>query len=73
MSHRIRDNIDHFTGPCQDGVKRGRMRSCADNVLAQRMLVCVVMTKRWDFHKMGIDMSRASDTVKLGKIVDVLE
>ena len=68
--HRIRDKIDHFTGPYQSGFKRGR--SCADIVWAQRMLVSVVMTKRWDFFKMGIDMSRAFDTIKRSKILNIL-
>ena len=69
--NRIRDKIDHFTGACQSGFKRGR--SCADIVWAQRMLVSVVMSKHWDFYKMGIDMSRAFDTIKRRRILDVLE
>ena len=68
--HRIRDKIDKFTGPFQSGFKRGR--SCADIVWAQRMLVSVVMTRHWDFHKMGIDMSKAFDTIKRSKILDAL-
>ena len=66
----IRDKIDCFTGPYQSGFKRGR--SCADIVWAQRMLTSVVMTRKWDFHKMGIDMSRAFDTIKRKRILDVL-
>ncbi|XP_078682194.1 uncharacterized protein LOC144916745 [Branchiostoma floridae x Branchiostoma belcheri] len=69
--HRIRDKIDNFTGPYQSGFKRGRC--CADIVWAQRMLVSVVMSKHWDFHKMGIDMSRAFDTIKRSKILEVLD
>ncbi|XP_035689837.1 uncharacterized protein LOC118425125 [Branchiostoma floridae] len=30
------------------------------------------MSKHWDFYKMGIDMSRAFDTIKRSKILDVL-
>ncbi|XP_066294593.1 uncharacterized protein [Branchiostoma lanceolatum] len=30
------------------------------------------MSKHWDFHKMGIDMSRAFDTIKRPKILEVL-
>ena len=37
------------------------------------MLVSVVMSKHWDFHKMSIDMSRAFDTIKRAKVLDVLE
>ncbi|KAI8519244.1 hypothetical protein Bbelb_025010 [Branchiostoma belcheri] len=69
--HRIRDKTDNFTGSYQSGFKRGR--SCADIVWAQRMLVSVVMSKHWDFHKMGIDMSRAFDTIKRSKILEVLD
>ena len=36
------------------------------------MLISVVMTRHWDFHKMGIDMSRAFDTINREKILDVL-
>ena len=60
--NRIREKIDNFTGPWQSGFKRGR--SCADIVWAQRILTSVVMSKHWDFYKMGIDMSRAFDTIK---------
>ena len=67
---RIQKKTDKFTGDCQSGFERGR--SCADIVWAQRMLVSVVMSKHWDFHKKGIDMSRAFDTIKRSKILDVL-
>ncbi|KAL6469074.1 hypothetical protein MHYP_G00225980 [Metynnis hypsauchen] len=60
--HRIRDKVDRFTGPNQSGFKRGR--SCADIVWAQRMLVSVVMMRKWNLYKMGIDMSKAFDTIK---------
>ena len=36
------------------------------------MLTSVVMTRKWDFHKMAIDMSRAFDTIKRKCILDVL-
>ncbi|KAL6486765.1 hypothetical protein MHYP_G00061570 [Metynnis hypsauchen] len=68
--HRIRDKVDRFTGPNQSGFKRGR--SCADIVWAQRMLVSVVMMRKWNFYKMGIDMSKAFDTIKRKKILEVL-
>ena len=37
------------------------------------MLVSVVMSKHWDFYKIGIDMSRAFDTIKRSKILEVLQ
>jgi hypothetical protein len=54
----------------QCGYKHGR--SCADIVWAQRMMISVVMRKQWTFNKMGIDMSRAFDTVKRTTIIDLL-
>ena len=36
------------------------------------MLISVVLTHHWDFHKIGIDMSRAFDTINREKILDVL-
>ena len=35
------------------------------------MLISVLMTRKWDFHKMGIDMSRAFVTIKRKRILDV--
>jgi len=69
---RTRDKIDYFTGPYQSGFKRGR--SCAYIVCAQRILISVVMTQtgKLDFHKMGIDMSRAFNTIKRKRILDAL-
>ena len=43
-----------------------------DIVWAQRMLISVVLTRHWDFHKMGIDMSHAFDTINREKILDAL-
>ena len=55
----------------QSAYKRGR--SCSDIVWAQRMLVSVVTRKKWTFSKMGIDMSRAFDTVKRDTIINILQ
>ena len=68
---RIRPKVDAYTGASQSGFKQGR--SCADIIWAQRMLISVVLTRHWDFHKMGIDMSRAFDTINREKILDVLK
>ena len=54
----------------QCGYKHGR--SCSDIVWAQRMMLSVVLRKEWVFSKMGIDMSRAFDTVKRSTIIDLL-
>ena len=68
--HRIQDNVDQYTGHTQAGYKCGR--SCADIVWSQRMLVAVVMKKHWEFHKIGIDMSSAFDTIKRTTILNLL-
>ena len=59
---RIEAKVDAFTGPWQCAYKRGR--SCADIVWCQRGLLSIVQRKKWEYHRMGIDMSRAFDTIK---------
>ena len=59
-----------FTGSTQAGYKCGR--SCGDLVWAERMLISVVTRKHFEYHKMGIDMSRAFDTIKRQTILDLL-
>ena len=44
----------------------------ADIVWAQRVLVAVVMTKGWDYFKLGIDLSKAFDTIKRKQVLDAL-
>ena len=66
-----RSRIDDYTMPWQSAYTRGR--SCFGIVWAQRMLISVVMRKEWTFSKMGIDMSRAFDTVKRDTIINVLK
>ena len=68
---RTQDQINNYTGPWQCGYKRGR--SCADIVWSQRMLISVVLRKQFEFHKMGIDMSSAFDTIKRSTILRLLE
>ena len=67
---RIEQRIDDYTMAWQSGYKHGR--SCSDIVWAQRMMISVVMRKRWTFCKMGIDISRAFDAVKRSTIIDLL-
>ena len=69
--NRIQDLVNHYTGPWQCGYKNGR--SCAGIVWSQRMLISVVMRKHHEFHKMGIDMSSAFDTIKRSTILRLLE
>ena len=68
--HRIQKKVNAFTSTAQAGFKQGR--SCADVVWAQRMLISVVLCRKWEFHKMGIDMSRAFDMINRTKLLEVL-
>ena len=68
--HRIQCQVDYYTGPWQAAYKQGR--SCSDIVWCQRMLTAVVMNKHFQFHKMGIDMSSAFDTIKRSTILNLL-
>ena len=43
-----------------------------DIVWALRILVSVVMSRYWDFHKMSIDMSHAFDTIQRHRILEVV-
>ena len=68
---RIEEKVDILTGSTQAGYKCGR--SCAGDLLwAERMLISVVTRKHFEYHKMGIDMSRAFDTIKRQTIIDLL-
>ena len=68
--HRVSRQISEFTGPWQNAYKAGH--SCANIVWTQRILISVVKEKRWEFSKMGIDMSSAFDTIKRSVILDLL-
>ena len=68
---RVEQKIDEYTMAWQCGYKHGR--SCADLVWAQRMMISVMARRKWTFHKMGIDMSRAFDTVRRTTIIDLLK
>ena len=67
---RIEDKIDEYTGPSQQGYKREE--GCADIVWCQKILTSVLKRKKWRFHKMSIDMSRAFDTIKRSVIINLL-
>ena len=68
---RIQQQVDNYTGPWQAAYKRGR--SCGDLVWCQRMLLAVVMERHWSFHKMGIDMSAAFDTIQRSTVLNLLK
>jgi len=67
---RIENKVAVFTGPWQCAYKSGR--SCADIVWCQRMLLSIVQRKKFEYHRMGIDMSSAFDTIKRTTILNLL-
>ena len=70
-ANRIQEQVDNYTGPWQCGYKKNR--SCADIIWSQRMLISIVLRKQYEFHKMGIDMSSAFDTIRRSTILSLLE
>ena len=68
---RIEAKVNQYTGPWQCAYKP--KRSCADLVWCQRILVSIVLEKKWSFHKMGLDMSSAFDTIRRPTILNLLK
>lgn len=68
---RIEHQVDMYTVEWQAGNKS--KRGTSDIVWCQRMLVSVVTTKKWEFNKMGIDMSSAFDTIDRRTILTLLK
>ena len=71
MLNRVQTKVDEYTGEEQAAYKKGR--STGDIVRTQRMLNSIVLTKHWSYNKMGIDMSKAFDTILRTKLVAVMK
>ena len=67
---RIEQKVNSFIGPTQHGYMEGV--GCEDIIWAQKILTSLVLKKKWSYKKMGIDMSRAFDTIKRRKILTLL-
>jgi len=70
---RIEEKVNIFTGPWQCAYNYKRGRSCADIVWCQKVMLSVVQRKKWSYHRMGIDMSSAFDTIKRTTILELLK
>ena len=68
---RISDKVDEFLYPGQSGFRRGR--STADVLFGYRWLAATTQSFQKSFHVLGIDMSRAFDTIRSDKLLTVLE
>ena len=69
--NRIKPKVNEYTGHEQAAYKEGR--STSDIVWTQRMMNSMVMTKKWRYFKMGIDMTQAFNTIKRKKLIAVME
>ncbi len=68
---RIADKVDAFLYPGQSGFRRGR--STADVLFGYRWLAAKTQRFQKSFRVLGIDMSRAFDTIRRDKLLTVLE
>ena len=69
--NRIKEKVNEYTGHTQSAYKEGR--STSDIVWSQRMINSMVMTKEWEYFKMGVDMSKAFDTIRRKKLIEVMK
>ena len=71
MLSRIADKVDAFLFPGQSGFRRGR--STADVLFGYSWPAAKTQRVQKSFHVLGIDMSRAFDTIRRDKLLTVLE
>ena len=68
---RTADKVGAFLFPGQSGFRRGR--STADVLFGYRWLAAKTQRFQKSFRVLGIDMSRAFDTIRRDKLLTVLE
>ena len=68
---RIRGVVDRYLSPAQSGFRPGR--SCADIVWAHRWLAAKSLRYKAVIHVLGLDMSRAFDTIDRAKLMSILD
>lgn len=68
---RIRSAVEGYLSPGQSGFRCGR--SCADIVWAHRWLIAKTLRYKVVIHILGLDMSRAFDTIDRTKLMTILE
>ena len=68
---RIAPKVDHYLSPSQSGFRRGR--STADVVFGYRLLCAKAQRQRSSVEFLGIDLSRAFDTVRRDKLMVILQ
>ena len=68
---RISPAVNDFLSLNQSGFRAGR--STADVVWCHRWLAATTQRYHWSFSILGIDMSRAFDTIRRGQLMDVVQ
>ena len=68
---RIATKVDNFLSPSQSGFRRGR--GTADVVFGYRWLCAKALRQRVTIEFIGIDLSRAFDTIRRDKLLEVLQ
>ena len=68
---RVRSVFDSYVSHTQSGFRRGR--SCCDIVWAHRWLIAEALKCKIIVYLLGLDMSRAFDTIDRTKLITVIE
>ena len=68
---RIAPKVDDYLSPSQSGFRRGR--STADVLFGYRWLSAKAQRQRVSIEFLGIDLSRAFDTIRRDKLLDILQ
>ncbi|KAI8491319.1 hypothetical protein Bbelb_309520 [Branchiostoma belcheri] len=71
VSERCKPQVNLYLPTSQSAYRQGH--STADIVFTKRILADLVMTKVWDIHILGIDLSHAFDTVDRARLISVLK
>ena len=68
---RMASKVDEYMSPSQSGFRRGR--STADALFGYRWLCAKAQRQRVSTDFIGIDLSRAFDTIRRDKVLDILQ
>ncbi|CAH1277378.1 Hypp9590 [Branchiostoma lanceolatum] len=68
---RCKPQVNLYLPRSQSAYRQGH--STADIVFTKRILADLVMTRMWDVHILGIDLSRAFDTVDRARLLSLLK
>ena len=68
--NRISASVSAFLGVTSSGFRAGR--STADVVWTQRLVAAKCQHFRWSCYMLGLDMSKAFDTISRSKLLDVM-